>query len=35
MAGAGMDRPWEIAEACLRSVMDALLSLPGAPVMVG
>ncbi|MGW6958793.1 hypothetical protein [Streptomyces chartreusis] len=35
MAGAGMDRPWEIAEACLRSVVDALLSLPGAPVTVG
>ncbi|MFB6931256.1 hypothetical protein [Streptomyces chartreusis] len=35
MAGAGMDRPWEIAVACLRSVVDALLSLPGAPVTVG
>ncbi|MFE2424422.1 hypothetical protein [Streptomyces hokutonensis] len=31
---AGMERPWEVAESCLRSVMDALLSLSGAPVTV-
>lgn len=30
-----MERPWEVAESCLRSVMDALLSLPGAPVTMG
>ncbi|MFF3247750.1 hypothetical protein ACFYWY_29430 [Streptomyces sp. NPDC002870] len=35
LAGAGLERPDEVAESCLRGAADALLSLPGAPVMVG
>ncbi|MFN1193199.1 hypothetical protein ACK03K_33590 [[Kitasatospora] papulosa] len=29
--GIGLERPGEVAEACLRGAADALLSLPGAP----
>ncbi|MGW1288632.1 hypothetical protein ACWD4N_34385, partial [Streptomyces sp. NPDC002586] len=35
LAGAGLQRPGEVAESCLRGAADALLSLPGAPVVVG
>lgn len=35
LAGAGLERPGEVAESCLRGAADALLSLPGAPVVVG
>ncbi|MFJ3182343.1 hypothetical protein ACIPJN_28680 [Streptomyces sp. NPDC086796] len=35
LAGAGLERPAEVAESCLRGAADALLSLPGAPVAVG
>ncbi|MET8608906.1 hypothetical protein ABZV92_35780 [Streptomyces rubiginosohelvolus] len=35
LAGAGLERPAEVAESCLRGAADALLSLPGAPDAVG
>ncbi|MFC8704904.1 hypothetical protein ACFUIV_22335 [Streptomyces anulatus] len=35
LAGAGLERPAEVAESCLRGAADALLSLPGAPDVVG
>jgi hypothetical protein len=35
LAGAGLERPAEVAESCLRGAVDALLSLPGAPDAVG
>ncbi|MEV0598485.1 hypothetical protein AB0I82_04155 [Streptomyces sp. NPDC050315] len=35
LAGAGLERSAEVAESCLRGAADALLSLPGAPVVVG
>ncbi|MFK0142465.1 hypothetical protein [Streptomyces murinus] len=35
LAGAGWERPAEVAESCLRGAADALLSLPGAPGAVG
>ncbi|ASQ91840.1 hypothetical protein [Streptomyces sp. 11-1-2] len=35
LVGAGLVRPAEVAESCLRGAADALLSLPGAPVVVG
>ncbi|MEU3822980.1 hypothetical protein AB0E74_25640 [Streptomyces sp. NPDC030392] len=30
LAGAGLERPWEVAESCLRGAMEALLKSPGA-----
>ncbi|MER0476780.1 hypothetical protein ABR737_00135 [Streptomyces sp. Edi2] len=35
LAGAGLERPAEVAESCLRGAADALLGLPGALVAVG
>jgi hypothetical protein len=35
LAGTGLERPAEVAESCLRGAADALLSLPGAPDVVG
>ncbi|MYR76570.1 hypothetical protein GTW49_30770, partial [Streptomyces sp. SID4925] len=35
LAGAGLERPAEVAESCLRGAADALLSLPGAPEAAG
>lgn len=35
LAGAGLERPAEVAQSCLRGAADALLSLPGAPGAVG
>ncbi|MFF8994498.1 hypothetical protein ACF09H_32160 [Streptomyces sp. NPDC014983] len=35
LAGAGLERPAEVGESCLRGAADALLSLPGAPDTVG
>ncbi|MFF4661381.1 hypothetical protein [Streptomyces sp. NPDC001381] len=35
LTGTDFVRPAEVAAACVRSVADALLGLPGAPVTVG
>ncbi|NEB07209.1 hypothetical protein, partial [Streptomyces sp. SID13726] len=35
LAGDFLRRPAEVAESCLRGAADALLGLPGAPVVVG